>query len=240
RAMLNLSPMIEVSVPSIEREVDESGKLRKSLFLKLFRMEILFNGRKHFVLRKQTEFQMLHRKLKKMLQPPDFPSKRNQHLRTKPLEQRRQELEDYIQVILYQNEVVPQELLDFLQVKHFHSANKICSFQYVLFLALTSSFKFQVCEEKLTDGQAQGYSCQLLHQKVVGFSCDPYLLASDSDLPDMVVAGVLQGIYPRDTKVRFMPCSKPYPAPLEPEHQVVPAIIIDRGSPILPADMQRT
>ncbi|XP_026855982.1 sorting nexin-22 isoform X2 [Electrophorus electricus] len=217
--MLNLSPMIEVSVPSIEREVDESGKLRK-----LFRMEILFNGRKHFVLRKQTEFQMLHRKLKKMLQPPDFPSKRNQHLRTKPLEQRRQELEDYIQVILYQNEVVPQELLDFLQVKHFHSANKICSFH----------------EEKLTDGQAQGYSCQLLHQKVVGFSCDPYLLASDSDLPDMVVAGVLQGIYPRDTKVRFMPCSKPYPAPLEPEHQVVPAIIIDRGSPILPADMQRT
>lgn len=36
--------------------------------------------------------------LRKIIQIPDFPSKRNPHLRTKPLEQRRQELEDYIQV----------------------------------------------------------------------------------------------------------------------------------------------
>lgn len=63
----------------------------------LFRVEILFNGRKHFVLRRQSDFQTLHRKLKKILQPPEFPSKRTQ-LRSKPLEQRRQELEDYIQV----------------------------------------------------------------------------------------------------------------------------------------------
>ncbi|KAG9280753.1 sorting nexin-22 [Astyanax mexicanus] len=203
--------MLEVSIPSLEREVDESGKLRK-----LFRVEILFNGRKHFVLRRQSEFQTLHRKLKKILQPPDFPSKRNQHLRTKPLEQRRQELEDYIQVILYQNEEVPQELLDFLQVKHFHSANKICS----------------IHEEEWDDSQDQGYRYQLLHQRVVGFSSDPYLLASNSDLPDMVVAGVLQGLYPRDTKVTFRPCSKPRvkPAPLQPRHPAIPSIIIDRGS----------
>ncbi|ROL52820.1 Sorting nexin-22 [Anabarilius grahami] len=117
-----VSPVIEVFIPSLMREVDETGKLRK-----LFRVEILFNGRKHFVLRRYREFQTLHRKLKKILRAPDFPSKRNQHLRTKPLEQRQQELEDYMQVILYQNDVVPQELLDFLQVKHFHSANKNCS-----------------------------------------------------------------------------------------------------------------
>ncbi|XP_064168347.1 sorting nexin-22 isoform X5 [Anguilla rostrata] len=116
--------MIEVSIPSLERAVDESGKLRK-----LFRVEILFNGRKHFVLKRHTEFQNLHRKLKKILQTPDFPSKRSPHLRQKPLEQRRQELEDYIQDILYLNEEVPQEILDFLQVKHFHSVNKICSFE---------------------------------------------------------------------------------------------------------------
>lgn len=36
--------------------------------------------------------------LRKIIQTPDFPSKRNPHLRTKPPEQRRQELEDYIQV----------------------------------------------------------------------------------------------------------------------------------------------
>lgn len=41
---------------------------------------------------------LLFLQLRKIIQTPDFPSKRNLHLRTKPLEQRRQELEDYIQV----------------------------------------------------------------------------------------------------------------------------------------------
>ncbi|KAJ8344003.1 hypothetical protein SKAU_G00313320 [Synaphobranchus kaupii] len=178
--------MIEVSIPSLERAVDESGKLRK-----LYRVEILFNGRKHFVLRRHTEFQNLHRKLKKILQTPDFPSKRSPHLRQKPLEQRRQELEEYIQDILYLNEEVPQEILDFLQVKHFHSVNKICGF------------------ESLNDSQARDFSSQLLHQRVVGFSKDPYLLDSDSDLPDVIVDGVLQGLYPRDIRVSFTACTKP-------------------------------
>uniref|UniRef100_A0A3B3C4M6 PX domain-containing protein n=1 Tax=Oryzias melastigma TaxID=30732 RepID=A0A3B3C4M6_ORYME len=79
-------PMIEVSIPSLEKEVDESGKSRK-----LFRVEVLFNERKHYVLRRSSEFQSLHRKLKKIIQTPDFPSKRSPHLRTKPMEQRRQE-----------------------------------------------------------------------------------------------------------------------------------------------------
>uniref|UniRef100_A0A8C6S344 PX domain-containing protein n=1 Tax=Neogobius melanostomus TaxID=47308 RepID=A0A8C6S344_9GOBI len=90
--------MIEVSIPSMEREDDESGKSKK-----LFRVEVLFNDRKHFVLRRSSEFQALHRKLRKVIQTPDFPSKRIQHLRTKPLEQRLQELEDYIQVRLRVN-----------------------------------------------------------------------------------------------------------------------------------------
>lgn len=36
--------------------------------------------------------------LRKIIQTPDFPGKRNPHLRTKPAEQRRQELEEYLQV----------------------------------------------------------------------------------------------------------------------------------------------
>ncbi|XP_029614269.1 sorting nexin-22 isoform X1 [Salmo trutta] len=180
------SPMIEVSIPSLEREVDESGKLRK-----LFRVEILFNGRKHFVLRRHSEFQTLHRKLKKILHPPDFPSKRSTHLRTKPLEQRRQQLEDYIQDIIYQYEEVPQVLLDFLHVKHFHSGNKISSL------------------ESFDDSDPQGYGGQLQHQRVVGFCGDPYLLESPSDLPDIVMDGVLQGLYPRDIRVSFTACTKP-------------------------------
>ncbi|KAM7397080.1 hypothetical protein PAMP_020077 [Pampus punctatissimus] len=134
-------PMIEVSIPSMEREVDESGKTKK-----LFRVEVLFNGRKHFVLRRSSEFQTLHRKLRKIIQTPDFPSKRNPHLRTKPLEQRRQELEDYIQDIIYQDDDVPQVLLDFLHLKHFHTGNKISSMD-----------------------------CQSPHQRVLGFFQDPYV-----------------------------------------------------------------
>ncbi|XP_028814350.1 sorting nexin-22 [Denticeps clupeoides] len=175
-----LGPVIEVSIPSVEKEEDDSGKMRK-----LFRMEILFNGRKHFVLRRQSEFQMLHKKLKKILHPPDFPSKRNPNLRTKSLELRRQELEYYIQVMLHENESIPQELLDFLKIKHFHSANKADSI-----------------------GENDECSCQLLHQCVVAFATDPYQLEKTSGLPDIVVDGVLQGLYPRDIRVSFTECTK--------------------------------
>nr|XP_046251089.1 sorting nexin-22 [Scatophagus argus] len=173
-------PMIEVSIPSMEREVDESGKSKK-----LFRVEVLFNERKHFVLRRNSEFQTLHRKLRKIIQTPDFPSKRNPHLRTKPLEQRRQELEDYIQDIIYQNEDVPQVLLDFLHVKHFHTGNKISS------------------TESLDELDSQDDSYQLPHQRVMGFFQDPYLSDRTTGLPDVVVDGVLQGFYPRDVRVSF-------------------------------------
>ncbi|XP_026220460.1 sorting nexin-22 [Anabas testudineus] len=172
-------PMIEVSIPSMEREVDESGKSKK-----LFRVEVLFNERKHYVLRRNSEFQTLHRKLRKIIQTPDFPSKRNPHLRTKPVEQRKQELEDYIQEIICQNEDVPQELLDFLHVKHFHTGNKISSVESL-------------------EMDCQECSYQLLHQRVLGFCQDPYLSDCTSDLPDVVVDGVLQGFYPRDVRVSF-------------------------------------
>ncbi|XP_040019692.1 sorting nexin-22 isoform X1 [Gasterosteus aculeatus] len=172
--------MIEVSIPSMEKEVDESGKSRK-----LFRVEVLFNGRKHFVLRRNSEFQTLHRKLRKIIQTPDLPSKRNPHLRTKPLQQRSQELEDYVQDIIYQNEDVPQVLLDFLHLKHFHTGNKVSSM------------------ESLDDLDSRDYSYPLPNQRVAGFFLDPYLSDRASGLPDVVVDGVLQGLYPRDVRVSF-------------------------------------
>lgn len=173
--------MIEVSIPSMERDEDEAGKSKK-----LYRVEVLFNERKHFVLRKGSEFQALHRKLRKVIQTPDFPSKRNQHLRTKPLEQRLQELEDYIQDIIYQNEDVPQVLLDFLHLKHFHSGTKAYSMESLDDL----------------DSQDDG-SYHLPQQRVLGFFRDPYVSDYSSDLPDVVVDGVLQGFYTREVKVSF-------------------------------------
>ncbi|XP_034542367.1 sorting nexin-22 [Notolabrus celidotus] len=172
--------MIEVSIPSMEREVDESGKSKK-----LFRVEVLFNERKHFVLRRGSEFQALHRKLRKIIQVPDFPSKRNPHLRTKPPEQRMQELEYYVQDIIYQDDDVPQVLLDFLHVKHFHTGNKISSM------------------ESLDELDSHDDCYQLQHQRVFGFFQDPYISDRRSELPDIVVDGVLQGFYPRDIRVTF-------------------------------------
>uniref|UniRef100_A0A8C2AN02 Sorting nexin 22 n=1 Tax=Cyprinus carpio TaxID=7962 RepID=A0A8C2AN02_CYPCA len=205
-----VSPVIEVFIPSLVREVDETGKLRKVSQTET-RLYLWFLRVRH------GEFQMLHRKLKKILRAPDFPGKRNQHLRTKPLEQRRQELEDYIQEILYRNDVVPQELLDFLQVKHFHSASKNCSSD----------------ENQSDDCQKQGYR-YLFSQRVVGFSSDPYQLESRSDLPDIVVAGVLQGLYPRDVRVSFKKsCGKPSGltcAPELPVHPKIPTITINRSN----------
>ncbi|KAM8892446.1 sorting nexin-22 isoform 2-T2 [Spinachia spinachia] len=181
--------MIEVSIPSMEKEVDESGKPRK-----LFRVEVLFNGRKHFVLRRGSEFQNLHRKLRKIIQTPDLPSKRNPHLRTKPLQQRIQELEDYVQDIIYQNEDVPQVLLDFLHLKHFHTGNKVSSM------------------ESLDDLDSRDCSYPLPNQQVAGFFWDPYLSDRTSGLPDVVVDGVLQGLYPRDVRVSFTETA-PGPSP---------------------------
>ncbi|XP_067090291.1 sorting nexin-22 [Osmerus mordax] len=188
--------MIGILIPSLEKEVDESGKLRK-----LFRVEILFNGRKHFVLRRHSEFQNLHRKLRKIVPTPDFPSKRHPHLRTKPLEQRRQELEDYIQEIFYQNDEVPQIVLDFLDIKHFHSGSKLS-------LSL----------ESLDNMGPQSYSCQLQHQ-VLGFCKDPYLKVSASDLPDIVADGVFQGLYHRNIRVSFTANTSPpaQPQPSRPD-----------------------
>ncbi|XP_068595727.1 sorting nexin-22 [Brachionichthys hirsutus] len=172
--------MIKVSIPSMEREVSAQGKTRKR-----FRVEVLFHERKHFVLRSSGEFQTLHRKLRKIIQTPDFPSKRNPHLRTKPLEQRRQELEDYIQEIIYQNDDVPQILLDFLHVKHFHTGNRMSSM------------------ESLDDLDGHYYCNPLSQRPVLGFFQDPYLSDCTADLPDVVVDGVLQGFYPRDVRVSF-------------------------------------
>lgn len=93
----------------------------------LFRVEVLFNGRKHFVLRRYSEFQMLHRKLKKILQLPEFPSKRTQ-LRSKPHEQRRQELEEYLQVELkVTHPPVLQYVLYVYAAWEWRSCNLLCT-----------------------------------------------------------------------------------------------------------------
>ncbi|NXV92273.1 SNX22 protein, partial [Calonectris borealis] len=109
----------------------------------VFRVEVLCNGRRHTVVKRYSEFQALHKRIKKTCKVPDFPPRRVPNWMPKVLEQRRQGLELYIRVrrrppvafglfffflgvltplrarqgVLYHNEELPQDVLDFLKVR---------------------------------------------------------------------------------------------------------------------------
>ncbi|NXJ97250.1 SNX22 protein, partial [Corythaixoides concolor] len=109
----------------------------------VFRVEVLCNGRRHTVAKRYSEFQALHKRIKKTCKVPDFPHRHVPNWMPKVLEQRRQGLELYIRVrwrllrvvggflvfflggadpllrqgVLYHNEELPQDVLDFLKVR---------------------------------------------------------------------------------------------------------------------------
>ncbi|XP_010115582.1 PREDICTED: sorting nexin-22, partial [Chlamydotis macqueenii] len=83
----------------------------------VFRVEVLCNGRRHTVAKRYSEFQALHKRIKKTCKVPDFPPRHVPNWMPKVLEQRRQGLELYIQGVLYHNEELPQDVLDFLKVR---------------------------------------------------------------------------------------------------------------------------
>uniref|UniRef100_A0A7N5JMT4 Sorting nexin 22 n=1 Tax=Ailuropoda melanoleuca TaxID=9646 RepID=A0A7N5JMT4_AILME len=116
--------MLEVHIPSVgpedPRQSPEKGHM-------VFRVEVLCRGRRHTVQRRYSEFHALHKRIKKLYKVPDFPSKRLPNWRTRGLEQRRQGLETYIQGVLYLNQDVPKELLEFLNLRHFPTDPKASS-----------------------------------------------------------------------------------------------------------------
>ncbi|OXB62424.1 hypothetical protein ASZ78_014025 [Callipepla squamata] len=107
---------MEVYIPSFRYEESElergytvdSGKERSTkknegkvchATLEVFKIEVLMSGRKHFVEKRYSEFHALHKKLKKCIRTPEIPSKHVRNWVPKVLEQRRQGLELYLQVI---------------------------------------------------------------------------------------------------------------------------------------------
>ncbi|XP_049667978.1 sorting nexin-22 isoform X3 [Accipiter gentilis] len=83
----------------------------------VYMVEVLCNGRRHTVVKRYSEFQALHKRIKKTCKVPDFPPRRVPNWMPKVLEQRRQGLELYIRGVLYHNEELPQDVLDFLKVR---------------------------------------------------------------------------------------------------------------------------
>ncbi|EAW48880.1 sorting nexing 24, isoform CRA_a [Homo sapiens] len=134
------------------------------------------NGRKHFVEKRYSEFHALHKKLKKCIKTPEIPSKHVRNWVPKVLEQRRQGLETYLQAVILENEELPKLFLDFLNVRHLPSLPKAES---------CGSFDETESEE----------SSKLSHQPVLLFLRDPYVLPAASDFPNVVIEGVLHGIF---------------------------------------------
>ncbi|XP_070089272.1 sorting nexin-24 isoform X3 [Equus przewalskii] len=97
----NLSPRTGVKEPcmfwfsSSPRYATLSTNYVKSY---VFKIEVLMNGRKHFVEKRYSEFHALHKKLKKCIKTPEIPSKHVRNWVPKVLEQRRQGLETYLQI----------------------------------------------------------------------------------------------------------------------------------------------
>ncbi|XP_066492191.1 sorting nexin-22 isoform X2 [Tiliqua scincoides] len=122
------------------------------------------------------------RTIKKRCKVPEFPPKRVPNWMSKVLEQRRQGLEAYLQGILLYNRELPKELLDFLKLWQFQQDPK-------------DSNSWSDCSSQDTSP-----SCLLSHRPVISFHSDPFMLPSSTDLlPDMILAGVLQGLYAPET-----------------------------------------
>uniref|UniRef100_A0A8C4V2K9 Sorting nexin 22 n=1 Tax=Falco tinnunculus TaxID=100819 RepID=A0A8C4V2K9_FALTI len=136
----------------------------------VFRVEVLCNGRRHTVAKRYSEFQALHKRIKKTCKVPDFPTRHVPNWMPKVLEQRRQGLELYIRGVLYHNEELPQDVLDFLKVRHCQQDPK------------ASSVGPPKHAFPLT---GPGRETKLL--QLPPFLTDP--------LPNTVLSGVLQGLY---------------------------------------------
>ncbi|XP_040130098.1 sorting nexin-22 isoform X1 [Ictidomys tridecemlineatus] len=180
--------MLEVRIPSVGPEAEGPRQSPEKGHM-VFRVEVLCSGRRHTVPRRYSEFHALHKRIKKLYKVPDFPSKRLPNWRTRGLEQRRQGLEAYIQGILYLNQDVPKELLEFLRLRHFP-----------------------------TDPKTSSWGSQLHHRPVISFCMDPYISTPSPELlPDVVVNGVLQGLYGFSTSPASAQATLDcYPAPLSP------------------------
>ncbi|NWZ67063.1 SNX22 protein, partial [Acrocephalus arundinaceus] len=95
------------------------GLMRRTRCLspsQVFRVEVLCNGQQHTVTKRYSEFQTLHKQIKKTCKVPYFP-RHVPNWMPKVLEQRRQGLEIYLQGVLCHNKELPQDVLDFLKVQ---------------------------------------------------------------------------------------------------------------------------
>ncbi|NXW64290.1 SNX22 protein, partial [Eurystomus gularis] len=135
----------------------------------VFQVEVLCGGRRHTVAKRYSDFQALHKRIKKTCKVPDFPLRRVPNWMPKVVEQRRQGLELYLRGLLNHNKDLPQDVLDFLKVRRGQQDLKARS-------------------------PPSGHPPS--QRPVVGFCADPFTRPPRHDLlQDTVLRGVLLGLY---------------------------------------------
>ncbi|KAJ8260934.1 hypothetical protein COCON_G00166570 [Conger conger] len=169
---------VMVCIPSFR---SEDNAMEKGYTV--FKIDVLMSGRQHTVEKRYSQFHTLHKMLKKLIKPPEIPSKHVRNWVPRVLEQRRQGLELYLQTIIVENEVLPKVFLDFLNIRHFPSLPKTES-----------------CGSFETESEE---SSKLSHQPVLLYLRDPYVLpAADDACPNVVIEGVIHGIFCPDLQPR--------------------------------------
>ncbi|XP_021262399.1 sorting nexin-22 isoform X2 [Numida meleagris] len=198
--------MIVVSIPAAEPEVTaRSPEKAHTVFL----VEVLCNGRRHTVAKRYSEFQALHKRIKKSCKVPDFPPRRVPNWVPKVLEQRRQGLELYIQEL-------PQDVLDFLKVRrclqdpkghnpvvsHPPSQRPVLGFRTDPYVRLPATGKEWGCEWPRSPPGPGAVPCLAL--RAPGLHKAALTPLPADALPNAVLSGVLQGIY---TPRQCPPCT---------------------------------
>ncbi|XP_041362194.1 sorting nexin-24-like [Gigantopelta aegis] len=156
--------LIRASIPGYRKIKDDTDESYT-----VFCIEIWVSGRRQCLEKRYTEFEDLHKQVKKLMRTPEFPPKKVMKWSHKVLEHRRQALQIYLQGIL-DTEVHPKSLLKFLNVN-----------------IETGSFDSL---DKL------GPDSKATHQPVIAFPSDAFLQDNtNGTLPDIVAEGVIMGLY---------------------------------------------
>ncbi|XP_060564404.1 sorting nexin-24-like [Ruditapes philippinarum] len=156
--------MIRVSIPSYQK-VEGNGDSYTA-----YRVDVFQSGSCHTLQKRYSEFEELHKQLKKLIETPEFPPKKVLKFNQKIVEQRRVLLEAYLQGVL-EGETIPRSFLKFLEVN------------------LPRSGSFDSLDVGLSEPAVS-------HQPMVGFIKDSFLQENyRSILPDIVSQGVQNGLY---------------------------------------------
>nr|XP_022334197.1 sorting nexin-24-like [Crassostrea virginica] len=159
--------MIRVSIPSHHKVVEDNND---SYTVFTIEVCIVSTGKTITVQKRYSEFEMLHKQLKKQMKTPEFPPKKMMKFSNKVLEQRRLALQTYLQGVALM-EKTPKLLLHFLDVE-----------QYI--------FGSQDSLDQID------FNNRTTHQPMIAFPPEVYLQDSNRNGSyDIVNAGVLAALY---------------------------------------------